>query len=149
MNEELAIELVKEIGGGKTKFFECNVLETESVSAAVEGAVKWAKETGKGIGGVVAAAGVSTPAKVSFSWFLWKRDGTSSEVTAIWEERFRDWVTCHGLSEVLPQHSDRRKIVQQTLHFISESLLYKLLQLTSPRSSTEISNPSASTISIS
>ena len=67
MNEELATELVKEIGCGKTKFFECNVLETESVAAAVKGAVEWAKETGKMVGGVIAAAGVSTPAKVSLS----------------------------------------------------------------------------------
>jgi hypothetical protein len=65
MNEELAAEVVKEIGGGKTKFFECNVLETESIASAVKGALAWAKETGKEIGGVLAAAGVSTPAKVS------------------------------------------------------------------------------------
>jgi len=64
MNEELGQELVKEIGGGKTKFFECNVLETESITSAVEGAVAWAKETGKTIGGVIPAAGVSTPAKI-------------------------------------------------------------------------------------
>jgi hypothetical protein len=64
MNEELAQELVKEIGGGKTKFFETNVLETESIAAAVKGALEWVKETGKNVGGVIAAAGVSTPAKV-------------------------------------------------------------------------------------
>ena len=64
MNEELGQEVVKEIGGGKTKFFEANVLETESVSTAVNGALAWSKETGKEIGGVIAAAGVSTPAKV-------------------------------------------------------------------------------------
>ena len=68
MNEELAQELVKEIGGGKTKFFETNVLETESITAAVKGTVAWVEETGKEVGGVIAAAGVSTPAKVcSFS----------------------------------------------------------------------------------
>ena len=66
MNEDLGQEVVKEIGGGKTKFFEANVLETESIAAAVKGALAWSKETGKEIGGVVAAAGVSTPAKVSF-----------------------------------------------------------------------------------
>lgn len=66
MNEELAVELVKEIGGGKTKFFEANVLETESITTAVKGAVEWSKETGKTIGGVLAAAGVSTPAKVCY-----------------------------------------------------------------------------------
>ena len=64
MNEELAQELVKEIGGGKTKFFETNVLKTESIAAAVKGALEWVKETGKEVGGVIAAAGVSTPAKV-------------------------------------------------------------------------------------
>ena len=64
MNEELAQELVKEIGGRKTKFFEANVLETESITAALKGALAWVKETGKEVGGVIAAAGVSTPAKV-------------------------------------------------------------------------------------
>ena len=64
MNEELAAEVVKEIGGGKTKFFEANVLETDSIASAVKGALAWVKETGKEVGGVIAAAGVSTPAKV-------------------------------------------------------------------------------------
>ena len=67
MNEELATELVKEIGGGKSKFFKCNVLDTESVASAVTGAVGWAKETGNKIGGVIAAAGVGLPARVSNS----------------------------------------------------------------------------------
>lgn len=66
MNEELAQELVKNIGGGKTKFFETDVLETESIAAAVQGTVAWAKETGAEIGGVVAAAGVGNPSKVGF-----------------------------------------------------------------------------------
>jgi hypothetical protein len=66
MNEELAQELVKEIGGDKTKFFQCNVLETESIEAAVKGSLDWVKETGKEVGGVIAAAGVSTPAKVCY-----------------------------------------------------------------------------------
>ncbi|KAN0094206.1 putative 3-hydroxyacyl-CoA dehydrogenase-like protein [Hyaloscypha variabilis] len=64
MNEELASELVQEIGGGKTKFFETNVLETESIAAAVKGTLEWVKETGKEVGGAIAAAGVSTPAKI-------------------------------------------------------------------------------------
>lgn len=64
MNEELAAEAVKEIGGGKSKFFEANVLETDSIASAVKGALAWVKETGKEVGGVIAAAGVSTPAKV-------------------------------------------------------------------------------------
>lgn len=69
MNEELAEELVKEVGGGKIKFFETNVLETDSITSAVKGALEWVKETGKEVGGVVAAAGVSTPAKVCFEFF--------------------------------------------------------------------------------
>jgi NAD(P)-dependent dehydrogenase (short-subunit alcohol dehydrogenase family) len=64
MNDELATELVKEMGAGKTKFFECNVLETDSIAAAVKGCLEWVKETGKAVGGVIAAAGVATPAKV-------------------------------------------------------------------------------------
>ena len=68
MNEDLGQEVVREIGGGKTKFFEANVLETDSIAAAVEGALAWSKETGKEIGGVIAAAGVATPAKVSAFW---------------------------------------------------------------------------------
>lgn len=70
MNEELAEELVKEVGGGKIKFFETNVLETDSITNAVKGALEWVKETGKEVGGVIAAAGVSTPAKVCFIVFF-------------------------------------------------------------------------------
>jgi 3-hydroxyacyl-CoA dehydrogenase/3-hydroxy-2-methylbutyryl-CoA dehydrogenase len=65
MNEELAKEVVKE-WPVNTKFFEANVLETKSIAAAVKGALEWVKETGKEVGGVIAAAGVSAPAKVSF-----------------------------------------------------------------------------------
>ncbi|PBP15851.1 3-hydroxyacyl-CoA dehydrogenase [Diplocarpon rosae] len=64
MNEELATEVVAAIGGGKTKFFKTDVLDTESVKSAVEGAVQWISETGKVVGGVIAAAGVSAPAKI-------------------------------------------------------------------------------------
>jgi 3-hydroxyacyl-CoA dehydrogenase/3-hydroxy-2-methylbutyryl-CoA dehydrogenase len=64
MNEETADEVVQAVGGGKTKFFQCDVLETESIASAVKGSLEWAKQTGKEIGGVIAAAGVSTPAKV-------------------------------------------------------------------------------------
>jgi 3-hydroxyacyl-CoA dehydrogenase/3-hydroxy-2-methylbutyryl-CoA dehydrogenase len=64
LNEELASAAVKQ-WGDKAKFFECNVLKTESVTAAVEGAAAWAKETGKQLGGVIAAAGVANPGKVT------------------------------------------------------------------------------------
>ena len=68
MNKELAQDVVEHIGGGKAKFFEANVLETESTASAVKGAVAWSKETGKEIRGVIAAAGVSTPAKVRYTF---------------------------------------------------------------------------------
>ncbi|KAI0126768.1 hypothetical protein BJ170DRAFT_702446 [Xylariales sp. AK1849] len=61
MNEENGAELVSKLGP-QTKFFVCNVLETESVKAAVDGTVEWIKTTQKPLGGVIPAAGVSTPA---------------------------------------------------------------------------------------
>ncbi|KFY21077.1 hypothetical protein V491_03184 [Pseudogymnoascus sp. VKM F-3775] len=63
MNEELAATLVAEYPKS-TKFFQTNVLATESIAAAVKGSLEWIKETGYELGGVVAAAGVSTPAKI-------------------------------------------------------------------------------------
>lgn len=65
MNEENGADLVAKLGSS-AKFFVCNVLETESIKAAVDGTVAWAKETGKPLGGVIPAAGVSTPATVGF-----------------------------------------------------------------------------------
>lgn len=70
MNAENGAELVAKLPKGAAKFFECNVLETESVAAAVSGAVDWIRETGKPLGGVVPAAGVSTPATVGQPPFL-------------------------------------------------------------------------------
>ncbi|KAM0441120.1 hypothetical protein ACHAPT_000425 [Fusarium lateritium] len=63
MNEESGEELEKRLSPS-TKFFVCNVLETESIASAVQGAVKWAKEMEKPLGGVIPAAGVSTPATI-------------------------------------------------------------------------------------
>lgn len=64
MNEEDGEDLVKSLGES-AKFFVCNVLETESVAKAVQGAAEWANKSGKPLGGVIPAAGVSTPATVS------------------------------------------------------------------------------------
>lgn len=64
MNEELAATLVAEYPKS-TKFFQANVLETDSIAAAVKGSLEWIKQTGFELGGVVAAAGVSSPAKVT------------------------------------------------------------------------------------
>lgn len=64
MNEESGQALVQEIGSKSTKFFQVDVADTESIAAAVRGTKSWAQQTGKEIGGVIAAAGVSTPAKI-------------------------------------------------------------------------------------
>ena len=62
MNDD-GTEVAKELGSS-ARFFECDVLDGKSITAAVQGTVQWAKETSKPIGGVVPAAGVSTPATV-------------------------------------------------------------------------------------
>ena len=64
MNEEGGQALVKEFGSHRSKFLQVDVSDTESIAQSVEGTLAWVKETGKEIGGVVAAAGVSTPAKI-------------------------------------------------------------------------------------
>jgi hypothetical protein len=64
MNEENGQALVKQLGSTAAKFFVCDVLDTESVRAAVQGTADWIKQTGKTLGGVIPAAGVSTPATV-------------------------------------------------------------------------------------
>ncbi|PTB66013.1 NAD(P)-binding protein [Trichoderma citrinoviride] len=53
----------KELGPA-AKFFHCNVLDTESIAKAVQGAVDWASKTGKPLGGVIPAAGVNLPAAI-------------------------------------------------------------------------------------
>ncbi len=64
MNEEGGQALVDELGSHRSKFFQVDVSDTESIAKAVKDTLAWVKETGKEIGGIVAAAGVSTPAKI-------------------------------------------------------------------------------------
>ena len=63
INEDNGNDFVKELKD-RARFFQCDVSDTESVTAAVEGTANWVKETGKEIGGVIAAAGVGHPGKV-------------------------------------------------------------------------------------
>lgn len=63
LNAENGEKIVKELGE-KTKFFEVDMSETESVQTAVEGVVDWVKQTNKPIGAVVPAAGVGLPGKL-------------------------------------------------------------------------------------
>jgi NAD(P)-dependent dehydrogenase (short-subunit alcohol dehydrogenase family) len=64
LNSDAGAELVKELGA-RARFFETDVSDTASVEAAVSGTAAWIKETGKDLGGVVAAAGVGGAQKVS------------------------------------------------------------------------------------
>lgn len=63
LNAENGDKIVKELGE-RTRFFETDVTDTESVQAAVNGTVQWIKQTGKPIGAVIPAAGVGSPGKL-------------------------------------------------------------------------------------
>jgi 3-hydroxyacyl-CoA dehydrogenase / 3-hydroxy-2-methylbutyryl-CoA dehydrogenase len=65
MNEDMGNAFAKDLGSS-AKFFVCDVLDTDSITAAVQGTVAWIKQTGKPMGGVIPAAGVGNPATVSF-----------------------------------------------------------------------------------
>jgi NAD(P)-dependent dehydrogenase (short-subunit alcohol dehydrogenase family) len=60
MNEDQAGALVQELGPA-TKFWICDVSDTDSITAAVTGIVDWVAQTGVPLGGVVPAAGVGNP----------------------------------------------------------------------------------------
>ena len=64
MNSEGGSALVEELSSYRTKFFQTDVSSSDSIAAALKGTLKWTIVTGKAIGGVVAAAGVSNPAKI-------------------------------------------------------------------------------------
>lgn len=57
---ENGAKVQKELGS-RTKFYEVDVTDTASLEKAVASIVEWVKQTGKAIGGVVPAAGVSLP----------------------------------------------------------------------------------------
>ena len=63
MNKESGQALAQELGSNSTRYFQADVSNTESIAAAVKGTKSWVQQTGKEIGGVIAAAGVSSPAK--------------------------------------------------------------------------------------
>lgn len=64
MNKEGGQALVNEFGHNRAKLFVTDVSNTASVAKSVQGTLLWAKQTGKAVGGVVAAAGVGNPAKI-------------------------------------------------------------------------------------
>ncbi|XDG08747.1 hypothetical protein ABKA04_008362 [Annulohypoxylon sp. FPYF3050] len=64
LNEENGAAVVKTLPNGSGKFFVCDVLETDSIAAAVKGTVEWIQQTGKPLGGIIPAAGVGNPATI-------------------------------------------------------------------------------------
>ena len=66
MNEENGQALINELGAERAHFYRTDVTDTDSIAEAVKGIVAWTKETGKAIGGVIAAAGVGFPGKVRY-----------------------------------------------------------------------------------
>lgn len=67
MNEELGRRLIDSMGhNNRLRFFPTDVSNSESIEKAVNETLDWARQTGKEIGGVIAAAGVVNPAKVSY-----------------------------------------------------------------------------------
>lgn len=63
LNEENGQRVVKELGN-KAKFSQCDVTDSGSIKAAIDGTIEWIKSTGADLGGCVAAAGVGFPGKV-------------------------------------------------------------------------------------
>ncbi|GKT42853.1 3-hydroxyacyl-CoA dehydrogenase type-2 [Colletotrichum spaethianum] len=63
MNEENGNDIVSKLGSS-AKFFVCDVLDTKSIEAAVQGTSAWVKQTGKPVGGVIPAAGVGNPSTI-------------------------------------------------------------------------------------
>ncbi|KAI0006581.1 short chain dehydrogenase [Xylariaceae sp. FL0662B] len=64
LNEENGASVVSSLPAGHGKFFVCDVLETASIAAAVQGTVDWIAQTGKPLGGIIPAAGVGNPATI-------------------------------------------------------------------------------------
>ena len=63
LNADSGAKAVKELGSERSRFFEVDVSDTETIEKAAEGVSKWIQETGKPIGGIISAAGVGNPGK--------------------------------------------------------------------------------------
>lgn len=48
----------------RVKFFPCDVTSSESISTAIAGTAEWIKQTHADLGGIIACAGISWPAKI-------------------------------------------------------------------------------------
>lgn len=68
LNTDSGEEAVKALGSEKAAFFEVDVTDTDSIEKALGGVSKWTSKTDKALGGIVSAAGVGNPRKVSMDW---------------------------------------------------------------------------------
>ena len=64
LNPEGGEALVHELGNDRARFFSVDVSNSASIATAIRGTLQWVKTTGPEVGGVIAAAGVSHPAKI-------------------------------------------------------------------------------------
>ncbi|KAL2756691.1 hypothetical protein ACRALDRAFT_1030710 [Sodiomyces alcalophilus JCM 7366] len=76
LNEENGQDTLRAVGSSSARFFACDVTDTDSIAAAVEGATSWARESGKPLGGVIPVAGIANPT------MLLDRDGTPTPLSA-------------------------------------------------------------------
>jgi len=64
LNASSGETLVHELTPNRARFFPTDVSFTDSITTAVQGTLGWIQQTGRELGGVIAAAGVSNPAKI-------------------------------------------------------------------------------------
>jgi NAD(P)-dependent dehydrogenase (short-subunit alcohol dehydrogenase family) len=64
LNEAAGREMVNDLSPERTNFATANVAETGDIAEAVEKTMSWILQTGKPLGGVIAAAGVGNAAKI-------------------------------------------------------------------------------------
>lgn len=64
LNSDNGEKILKQLNNERVVFFECDVSDTKSIEAAVNGTVEWIKKTGAPLAGCIPAAGVGAAAKV-------------------------------------------------------------------------------------
>ncbi|KAL1856757.1 putative secondary metabolism biosynthetic enzyme [Paecilomyces lecythidis] len=64
LNTEAGEAVVKELGDERAKFVKTDITDSSSIKAALEVGAEWIQKTGKPFSAIVAAAGVSSAAKI-------------------------------------------------------------------------------------
>lgn len=63
-NSEAGKSLISTLSSDRAAFFETDVTSTSSIGAAITSTIAWTRTTAFPLGGVIAAAGISLPAKI-------------------------------------------------------------------------------------